>query len=34
MQTNILIFLGAIPTGPAMLQDHKKTVSKKQDHTQ
>ena len=34
LQTNILIFLGAIPTGPTILQDQKKTVSKKQGHAQ
>ena len=34
LQTNILIFLGAIRTGPAILQDDKKTVSKKQVHAQ
>ena len=34
LQTNISIFLGAIPTSPAILQDHKKTVRKKQGHAQ
>ena len=38
LNTNISIFLGAIPTSPAMLLDQKKKkkkiVSKKQDHTQ